>query len=346
MNPLLERLLDQDLLPTPLLRFGIRRLLRSRLREETVSDTALQQEAFNAFLDNTAEAPLAVDTQAANEQHYELPPAFFEHCLGPHLKYSCAWWPDQVEDLGVAEEAMLQLTCERARLADGQAILELGCGWGALTLWMARAFPRSRILAVSNSAPQREFILARAAEQGLDNIEVLTADINDFATDRTFDRVVSVEMFEHVKNHRLLLQRISGWLNPGGCLFVHIFTHRSLAYHFVARDPSDWMSRYFFTGGMMPSDHLLLYHQEHLRLQRHWRVNGRHYSRTAEAWLANMQSHRKKILPLFEETYGPGQARRWWAYWKIFFLACSELWRFRGGNEWFVSHYLFQAPSP
>jgi len=239
---------------------------------------------------------------------------------------------------------MLQLTCERAELQDGQRILELGCGWGSLTLWMARQYPRSRILSVSNSRTQRDFILGRAAELGLRNVEVRTADMNDFQPGDQFDRVVSVEMFEHMKNYQLLLRRIAGWLNPGGKLFVHIFSHRHLSYHFVDSGAGgDWMARHFFTGGTMPSDDLLPQFQDDLLLDQHWRVNGLHYSRTLEAWLEKQDAAEKDLMPLFETTYGGRAAARLWIRrWRIFYLACSELFRYRGGGEWMVSHYLFR----
>jgi cyclopropane-fatty-acyl-phospholipid synthase len=238
---------------------------------------------------------------------------------------------------------MLALTCERAGLEDGQDILELGCGWGSLTLWMAERFPNSRITGVSNSKDQRAFILARAAERGLVNVDILTADMNTFAAPGTYDRVVSVEMFEHMRNHRELLARIARWLRPGGALFVHIFTHRDFTYPFEVQDASDWMSRYFFTGGIMPADAYLTRFQDHLRLEDHWRVSGTHYQATAEAWLRNQDAHREEVLALFRSTHGaeaPLQSARW----RIFFMACAELWGWRHGEEWFVSHYRFRKP--
>jgi cyclopropane-fatty-acyl-phospholipid synthase len=340
------RLLERALLPDFLVRYGIRRLLRERLVEEDRGNPESQQQHLMKLIARLRQSPIAINTTDANEQHYELPCAFFELVLGKHLKYSSCYYRNASETLDQAEANMLALTAERARLADGDRILELGCGWGSLSLWMAEHFPRSKITVVSNSRTQKRFIDARAAVRGLTNLEVITSDMNhlSFPPDTQFDRVVSVEMFEHMRNYEVLLQRIAGWLKPRGTLFVHIFTHKEYAYPFEVRDETDWMAKYFFTGGIMPSDDLLLYFQRDLGLVDHWQVDGRNYQQTSEHWLQNMDRNRAAIEPILADTYGEENVRRWWVYWRVFFMSCAELWGYAGGREWLVSHYLFAKP--
>jgi cyclopropane-fatty-acyl-phospholipid synthase len=341
------RLLERNLLPDFLVRFGIRRLLKARLAEENQGSLEAQQRHLMKLVARLRSSPIAINTSEANLQHYELPCAFFELVLGRQLKYSSGYYRDFAGTLEEAEENMLRLTAERAGLQDGDRILELGCGWGSLSLWMAAHYPGSRITAVSNSRTQKAFIDARAAERGLKNLEVLTCDVNQlsFASEVRFDRVVSVEMFEHMRNYESLMQRIAGWLKPAGTLFVHIFSHKTYAYPFEVRDESDWMAKYFFTGGIMPSDDLLLYFQSDLKIQEHWQVDGRHYSHTSEHWLQNMDKNRAAIEPILAHTYGAEQVRRWWVYWRVFFMSCAELWGYAAGQEWLVSHYLFRKPA-
>lgn len=356
-----DAVVDAGVLPDPLLRWAIRRLLRHRRATITAGGVEARSERQRALLERLASSPVAVDTDEANEQHYEVPTELFELMLGPHLKYSSGYWPDGTDDLAAAEEAMLRLTCQRAELADGQHVLELGCGWGSLTLWMAEHYPASHIVAVSNSVTQREHIAKQAVLRGLDNVTVLTGDVNRLGTGAgpdggpgehvevvhtdAFDRVVSVEMFEHVRNHRVLTERIARWLRPGGKLFVHVFAHRSDGYPFETGSSADWMARHFFTGGLMPSHDLLLLSVRDLAIEDRWAVSGRHYARSLRAWLERLDAERDRAVDLLAaggpRRVGRVRLRRW----RVFTIACEELFAFAGGDEWHVSHYRFSRPS-
>jgi cyclopropane-fatty-acyl-phospholipid synthase len=338
-------LLEKNIVPDFIIRTGIRQICKQRLKEERRGSVEDQHNHFMDFVAQLKDSPIAVETKAANEQHYEVPTRFFQLVLGKHLKYSSGFWKDGVASLDRAEEDMLNLTCDRAELKDGQSILECGCGWGSLSLFMAARFPNSKIVAVSNSRTQKVFIDECAKGRNIRNLTVITSDMNEFATTEKFDRIVSVEMFEHMRNYEALMRKLSGFLVDNGKMFIHIFTHKYFGYFYEVKDDSDWMAKYFFTGGVMPSDHLLFYFNDHFKAEKHWRVSGRHYHKTSEAWLANMDRHKSEIIPLFEETYGKDKARTWWVYWRVFFMACAELWGFRKGEEWFVSHYLFRKIS-
>lgn len=341
---MLNMLLSKSMVPDSMIRVGIRRLLRMRLEEISEGGVQAGSERFEALVEELKASPIAIETDAANEQHYEIPAIFYEKCLGKYLKYSSGYWLEETESLSEAEAIMLEKTLQRADIKDGMRVLDLGCGWGSFSLYAAATMPNCEFVGLSNSNSQREFIMNRAKERGIENLTILTSDINEFETDLRFDRVVSVEMFEHMRNYQKLLAKVSSWMNDGGKLFVHIFTHREHAYKFEVRDETDWMSKYFFTGGIMPSDHLLLYFADDFKIEKHWRVSGEHYSKTSEAWLENMDAARSELMPVFEEVYG-NEASLWWARWRIFYMACAELWGYENGNEWFVSHYRFEKRS-
>lgn len=334
---------ERGWIPDVALRAGIRRLCAQRLQEETDGGQSAQSVRFQQRIAELAGSPLALHVDAANRQHYEVPAAFFQACLGKRLKYSSCYYRTGHETLDQAEDAMLELYAQRAGLHDGQDILELGCGWGSLTLWMAERFPHARITAVSNSHSQREHIMGQCQARGLRNVEVLTRDVNllELPSAR-FDRCVSVEMFEHVRNYAQLLQRIAGWLRPDGALFVHIFAHRTLMYPFETEGDDNWMGRHFFTGGLMPAADTLLHFQQHLQLDQRWLLDGTHYQRTANHWLDNQDAARTQLVPVLQATYGEAAARIWWQRWRMFWMACAELFGYDDGQQWLVAHYLFR----
>ncbi len=333
---------ERGLIPDKVIRSSIQALVKRRLRDIQHRDAERMAESKQSFIDKMNDSKIAIRTDAANEQHYEVPAAFFYTVLGKHLKYSSCFWDETTEDLDAAEKKSLQQYCERAELTNDQDILELGCGWGSLTLWMAEKYPGSRITAISNSVSQKSYIMQQAKVRKLTNIDVITCDMNAFHIARQFDRIVSIEMFEHMRNYRELYKRVADWLKPGGLFFKHIFVHRTCPYEFNDIDETDWMSRYFFTGGIMPSDDLPLHFQQDLKLKKQWRWDGRHYEKTANAWLKNMDENRDKIMPILEDVYGQGESEKWWMRWRIFFMACAELFGHDQGQQWWVSHYLFE----
>lgn len=342
--PVWLRMAESGRLPDSVLRAAIRRLCGQRLAEEGRFDIERAAVRFRQALAQWQESPVAIHTDAANEQHYELPAAFFRTVLGPRLKYSGCYFAEN-ETLAQAETRSLDCYAERAQLADGQTVLELGCGWGSFSLYMAARYPAMQITAVSNSHSQRAFIEQQAQQQGLTNLQVITCDINQLDLPVSqYDRVVSVEMFEHVRNHRQLFACIARWLKPDGLLWCHVFAHRTLHYAFETGGPFDWMSRYFFTGGVMPAVDTFLHLQQDLVVTDQWNWSGTHYEKTANAWLQNMDRHREQLLPLFKQVYGE-QALIWWQRWRLFFMACAELFGYADGQEWLIAHYLFQ-PRP
>jgi cyclopropane-fatty-acyl-phospholipid synthase len=331
---------ERGLAPDALLRWGVRQLCASRLKEERQGGPAAQAARFQRRLAQLRTTEVALHTEAANIQHYELPPEFFVHCLGPRLKYSSGYYPTGLESLAEAEEAMLALYGERAALKDGQDILELGCGWGSLTLWMAQRYPRARICAVSNSKLQRAHIERLCHERGIDNVTLLTCDVNRLELPAAaFDRCVSIEMFEHMRNYDTLLARIACWLRPQGKLFVHIFAHRALMYPFEIQGSDNWLGRHFFTGGLMPSTDTLLWFQRDLQVEQHWQLDGTHYQRTANHWLQNQDRRRAQIMPVLRSCYGPSHAGLWFQRWRMFWMACAETFGYDQGREWVVAHY-------
>ncbi|MDC0239949.1 cyclopropane-fatty-acyl-phospholipid synthase family protein [Candidatus Thioglobus sp.] len=344
MIKVLINLAEKGFLPDLLIRLGIKRLCGQRLSEANTLGLEALENSHQQWIDLLTESPVAIVPEKANEQHYEVPPKFFELVLGANLKYSSGYWSKEVFSLDESELEMLKITCERAGLIDGQDILELGCGWGSLTCFMAQKFPNSKITAVSNSKDQRNFIQQKNDKLNLQNIKVFTADMNDFSTDEKFDRVISIEMFEHMRNYDELLKRIDGWLKQNGKLFVHIFSHKEVAYPFEDKGDGDWMAREFFSGGQMPSHRLLMSFPDRMKIEKDWRVSGTHYEKTSLAWLRKMDTNKIEVLELFKTTYGEKDASEWFQRWRIFFMSCEVLFGFNEGSEWGVSHYLFEKP--
>lgn len=339
-------LMERGWIPEHLVRAGIRRLCRERLKSLEIADRELEQERNSAYVRELKKSAVAFATEKANQQHYELPASFYELVLGKQKKYSSGYWPSGCSNLDQAEELALQTTLARAEIADGMRILDMGCGWGSVSLKLAEQFPNSQIVGISNSKSQRQYIMNQASKRGLQNISILTGDISAFDAPKDwfngFDRVISVEMLEHIRNYEKLFAQIGQWLKPEGKFFVHIFTHNRYAYPFETEGDDNWMGRYFFTGGQMPSHHLLTYFQKDLFLEQQWSWCGTHYQKTSEAWLQNMDRNRDVILSIFREVYGVAESERWFERWRVFFMSCAELFGFDEGREWGVSHYLFK----
>ena len=344
MIKLLIKLAEKGILPDFFIRLGISKLCGQRLTDANDLSLKVREEKHQKWIDILMESPIALVPEKANEQHYEVPPRLFELVLGAKLKYSSGYWPQGTSTLDDSEVQMLKLTSKRAALSDGQEVLELGCGWGSLTFHMALTYPNSKITAVSNSNDQRQFIEKKCAELKIKNIKVITADMNDFSSEKTFDRVVSIEMFEHMRNYDELLKRVSEWLKKDGKLFVHIFSHKEIAYPFEDKGEGDWMAREFFSGGQMPSHKLLTCFSSRMKIEKDWRVEGTHYEKTSLAWLNKMDENKKEVLKLFEKTYGKNEASTWFQRWRIFFMSCEVLFGFNKGSEWGVSQYLFEKP--
>ncbi len=337
-------LAENGLLPDSVIKFGIRKLLGQRLQEIPTSNPQEILDYKIKLIEDLKRSKIAIETKAANDQHYEVPAQFFKLALGTHLKYSSAYYENGAKTLNQAEHDMLALSADRAGIKDGMTVMDLGCGWGSMTLWLAKHFPNCKIYSVSNSHQQREYIEAEAKKHNLSGIQVITADINEFDFEHkgALDRIISIEMFEHMRNYQELLKKISTWLSPEGKMFVHIFCHKTTPYYFESEGEDNWMGAYFFTGGIMPSLDLFQYFQDHLKLKSQWKVNGANYQKTSLAWLENMDRNRDEIMKLFAGTYGKKDAKRWFHRWRIFFLSCAELFGYEHGEEWFVNHYLFE----
>ena len=341
ISPLIQ-LAESGMVPDVLVRLGIRAFVRQRLHDERNAG----DEGYQDLLNELRGSDIALHVDKANEQHYEVPADFFALVLGRYMKYSSGYWAPATNDLDEAECAMLELYRQRADIGEHQRVLDLGCGWGSFTLWAAEQFPSSSFTAISNSFSQRQFIESRSEALGLKNVQVVTADINVVELDGAFDRIVSIEMFEHVRNYERLLAGISRGLAPQGKLFVHIFCHRYLMYPFEIEGGGNWMGRYFFTGGLMPAADTLLQFQTHLRVEENWRLSGNHYRKTAARWLQNLDDHKSRAMSTLADAYGENASARWFQRWRMFFMACEEMFGHRNGQEWMVCHYRFGHHEP
>ncbi|PSS19342.1 (S)-coclaurine N-methyltransferase [Actinidia chinensis var. chinensis] len=334
--------LERNLLPDAVIRRLTRLLLSSRLRSGYKPSSDLQLSDLLHFAHSLREMPIAIKTEQPKSQHYELPTSFFKLVLGKHLKYSCCYFTDASSTLEDAEKAMLELYCERAQIQDGHSVLDVGCGWGSLSLYIAQKYSSCKVTGICNSTTQKAYIEEQSRDLQLQNLEVIVADISTFDMDAAYDRIFSIEMFEHMKNYKDLLKKISNWMKPDSLLFVHHFCHKAFAYHFEDVSEDDWITRYFFTGGTMPSANLLLYFQDDVSILNHWLVNGKHYAKTSEEWLKRMDKNMGCIKPIMESTYGKDSAVKWTVYWRTFFMAVAELFGYNSGDEWMVALFLFK----
>ncbi|AZZ38289.1 SAM-dependent methyltransferase [Bdellovibrio sp. qaytius] len=341
---LVVRGIDKGLVPDPIIRLGIRNLLKQRLKDMHEQDSKAGGHFINTHANLLRESPLAIMTKQANEQHYEVPTKYYELCLGQHKKYSSCYWDESTTTLEQAEQKALDISIERAEIKDGMRILELGCGWGSLSLELARRFPNSPVTVVSNSTTQKQFIDSKAKERGFKNLTVLTRDLgkeeNYNFGDEKFDRVMSIEMMEHLRNYEKFFSLVSKAMKSDAKMFVHIFTHKTTPYYFETEGEDNWMGKYFFSGGQMPARNLFDQFNKNLTVSQKWDWNGTHYQKTLEAWLEKMDQNEDQVRVLFKNTYGAENVELWVNRWRVFYMACSELFGFNGGNEWAVTHYL------
>ncbi|KAJ8328394.1 hypothetical protein QVD99_000900 [Batrachochytrium dendrobatidis] len=340
-----EPILDTGYVPDMLLRMGIRSLLAKRSASLTYPTASAADQTKTAYIKLLKDREsIAIHTKEANEQHYELPTEFFQLCLGERLKYSSCLFEEGAKSLEDAEKAMLDLYCVRSGVKDGMRILDLGCGWGSLTLYLANKYPKSSVVGLSNSASQRDYILDQAKQRSLTNVTIHTADIVEFEMDAEFDRIFSIEMFEHMKNYQTLLAKVSKWLEPiNGKLFIHVFAHKSMPYDFKTDEDNSWMAKFFFTGGTMPSQDLFMWFQRDLHVVDRWTINGQNYGKTSQEWLQRMDHNKQKIIPIFESVYGSKeQAYVWFHRWRLFYLSVAETFNYNDGEEWFVVNYLLE----
>ncbi len=338
---MIDFLLKNNLIPDRIIRLAIRKRLKNKLRTEELAYQKLGSKKDALLIESALRSPIALHTELANDQHYEVAVGFFKKVLGENLKYSCGLWEQNTSNLNQSEMDMLELVDKRAQIDKAQNILDLGCGWGSFSLFAAKKYPQKTFVAVSNSAGQKDFIEQKAKSLNISNLKVYTADINEYHPDILFDCIVSIELFEHLRNYQLLFEKLNNWLHPEGQLFVHIFSHKKYTYFFDVINKNDWMARHFFTGGMMPSKDYIFNFSKSFNCQSHWIINGLHYSKSLEAWLKNMDSSLNEIIPVFKAAYGKDY-KKFIAYWRIFFMACSETFSMQKGAEWHVNHYLFK----